>query len=256
MTYSSLTFAILVLLEAIRSRFFSIIIFLCLGGHGLAWFLGQITLTETLETQSSLVSAFYRLSAVYMISLFVITSMVREFHDYTTHLWLSLPLPRSQYLLMKFFGFVMVAALISILYGFNLCFYTSTTASASWALALFCELLIMLSVSLLCVLSFTNTVYAFTLSVAFYLLARSITAIHLMTESILFQQTGGGVGIITTLLNFITYLLPDLSQFTLTATVVYHHIDPSQLIYILVQTIIYCALLLSICVIDFSRKPL
>lgn len=244
------------LLEALRSRFFSIIIFLCLGGHGLAWFLGHITLTETLETQSSLVSAFYRISAVYMISLFVITSMVREFHDYTTHLWLSLPLPRSQYLLMKFLGFVSVAALISIFYGINLWFYTTAAASSSWAFALFCELLIMLSVSLLCVTSFINTVYALTLSLAFYLLARSITAIQLMMDSVLFQDIGGSLGVITTLLSFITYLLPDLSQFTLTATVVYHQVDTAQLLYIAMQTIIYCALLLSMCFIDLAKKPL
>jgi ABC-type transport system involved in multi-copper enzyme maturation permease subunit len=99
------TLATLVALEALRTRFFVIIILCLLIGFGFALFIGQITVIETTAYQSSLLAAFLRLSAVYIVSLFVITSMVREFQDNSVYLWLSLPIPRSTYVIGKFSGF-------------------------------------------------------------------------------------------------------------------------------------------------------
>ena len=75
------TIATLVTLEDLRTRFFAVIIILLITGLGLSIFIGQITITETNAYQSSILAAFLRLSAIYVISLFVITSMVNEFNN-------------------------------------------------------------------------------------------------------------------------------------------------------------------------------
>ncbi len=104
-----LTLAALVALEALRTRFFAVIIILLSIGFGLAIFVGQVTVIETLAYQSSLLAAFLRLSAIYVVSLFVITSMVHEFNNHAIYLWLSLPMRRSTYFFGKFSGFALVA---------------------------------------------------------------------------------------------------------------------------------------------------
>ncbi|EDN66613.1 membrane protein [Beggiatoa sp. PS] len=130
------------MLEALRTRFFVVIIILLALGFGLAMFVGQIAIIENVAYQSSLLAAFLRLSAVYVVTLFVITSMVHEFHNHAIYLWLSMPLQRSTYLIGKFSGFALIAAITALLFGAMLLSYVPYQQVGLWTISLFCELLI------------------------------------------------------------------------------------------------------------------
>ena len=251
-----LTLAALVALEALRTRFFAVIIILLSIGFGLAIFVGQVTVIETLAYQSSLLAAFLRLSALYVVSLFVITSMVHEFNNHAIYLWLSLPMRRSTYFFGKFSGFALIATLTAILFGAALLSYVPYQQAGLWTLSLFCELLIITALSLLCVFTFPQTVQAFSVVLGFYILARSITAIQLMVQGPLSHSPSSADQLINGLVQLLAMLLPHLDRFTQSELLVYHTGGVEHLLEIVIQTMIYIILLMSMSLFDLYRKNL
>jgi len=81
------------LLEAVRTRLplvaLAIMALLFLGGL----FVQHISVTETARMQTGFLAAALRLSLVFILSLHVAASMVREFNDKGVELLLSLDLP-------------------------------------------------------------------------------------------------------------------------------------------------------------------
>lgn len=256
MIRQTLTLATYILLEALRTRFFIIIIFLLLIGFGLTAFLGQVAIIEKTAVQSSLLAAYLRLSAVYIVSLFVITSMVREFSDHSIYLWLSFPLKRSTYLFGKLGGFMVIAAITATLFGLSLLGYVPYSQAILWTISLLCELFILVAVSLLCVLTFRQTVPAFSAVLGFYLLARSITAMQLMVQGPLQNTQSLADQFISSFVTLLAMLLPNLEQFTQSSWLVYHTGSFTSLILIGIQTIIYVTLLVAMSLFDFYRKNL
>jgi Cu-processing system permease protein len=251
-----LTLTALVAHEALRTRFFAIIIILLSIGFGLAIFVGQVTVIETLAYQSSLLAAFLRLAAIYVVSLFVITSMVHEFNNHAIYLWLSLPMRRSTYLFGKLSGFILIAIVTALLFGIALLNYVPYQQAFLWTLSLVCELLIITSLSLLCVLTFPQTVQAFSVVLGFYILARSITAIELMVQGPLSSSSSWADQLINGLVQLLSMLLPHFDRFTQSEWLVYHTGSLEQLLQIVVQTMIYVALLILMSLFDLYRKNL
>jgi Cu-processing system permease protein len=250
------TLAALVAREALRTRFFVVIVMLLLIGFGLSLFVGQVTLIETQATQSGLLAAFLRLGAVYIMSLFVITSMVHEFQDRSIYLWLSLPMQRSTYFLGKLSGFALIASITAILFGAALLGDVPYPQVGLWTLSLLCELLIVTTLSLLCVLTFHQTIQAFSVVVGFYILARSISAMQLMAQGPLNISQSYVDQLINVFINLLAMLLPNLERFTQSEWLVYHtgHID--NLLEIVVQTVVYLILLVAMSLFDLYRKNL
>jgi len=245
-----------VILEALRTRFFIMISILLVVGFGLAVFLGQIAIIEGKAIQSSLLAAFLRISAIYVVSLFVITSIVREFNDRTIMLWFSLPIPRSTYFFGKLSGFFSMACVITILFSTILIFYANFQQVCLWGISLLCELLIVTSLSLLCVLTFHQTVQAFSAVLGFYILARSIEAIQLMTYSPLVSSASWSDQFVNGLARLLAMLLPNFENFTPSEWLVYNTGNWDSLLQIIMQTIIYVILLIAMSLFDLYRKNL
>jgi ABC-type transport system involved in multi-copper enzyme maturation permease subunit len=252
-----LTLATYVAVEAFRTRFFAVIVMLLVIGLGLTLFLGQVAIIETVAIQSSWLAAFLRLSAMYVVSLFVITSIVREFHDHSIYLWLSFPMRRSTYFFGKLSGFALVACLTAVLYGVALFWYVPGWQVGLWTLSLLCELLIVISLSFLCVFTFHQTVQAFSIVLGFYILARSISMMQLMTQGPLLQNSHAWTDhLINSLVELLAMLLPHLDRFTQTEWLVYHTGNLNSLLVIFVQTVIYVVLLATMSLFDLYRKNL
>src|SRR6266567_1997642 len=100
------------LLEAVRNRLLWLAVIVVVIAFGLAQFLNQVAITESREIQTALLAAPLRVAAVFIVAVFVITSMVRELSDKITELLLSLPAPRSAYFFGKFAGYAIVAAIL------------------------------------------------------------------------------------------------------------------------------------------------
>jgi ABC-type transport system involved in multi-copper enzyme maturation permease subunit len=99
------------LLEAARNRLFWLAAIAVGVALGLAQFLNQVAITESLEIQVALLAALLRVAAVFIVATFIITSMVREANDKVTELMLSPPAPRSSCLQGKFAGCALVAVI-------------------------------------------------------------------------------------------------------------------------------------------------
>lgn len=250
-----LTIAAYTLLEAVRNRLGWLLAIVALAAVGLSGFLNELALTESRALQAAVLAALLRLAAVFLVATFVVTSMVREANDKGLELLLALPLPRSTYLLGKLLGFGALAVLPAALFGALTLFFAPAAASALWAASLLCELWIVAAFSLLCVLTFTQVLAALAAAFAFYLLARSVSALQLLghaqdgAQSLAQSFIGGGV-------EAVAALLPHLDSFTRTEWLVYQTGSAAVLAALAAQTAIYVALMTAAALFDLYRKSL
>src|SRR5258705_1666290 len=166
------------LLEAVRNRLLWLAVMVVVIAFGLAQFLNQVAITESREIQTALLAAPLRIAAVFIVAVFVITSMVRESSDKVTELLLSLPAPRSHYFFGKFLGYAAVGAILALLCALPLVPFAQPLGLALWTASLVCELLIVAAMSLFCVLSLAQVVPTFAAVGGFYLLSRSRSEEH------------------------------------------------------------------------------
>jgi ABC-type transport system involved in multi-copper enzyme maturation permease subunit len=241
------------LLEAVRNRLLWLVACVIALAFGLAQFLNQVAITESREIQSALLAAPLRIAAVFIVAVFVITSMVRELSDKVTELLLALPAPRSSYFLGKFTGYAACALVLASLSALPLALSASPKGVALWAVSLFCELLIVVAASLFCVLSFAQVVPAFAAVAGFYLLARSMAAMQLIAAASLHTPTPTD-RIVNFLVGAIALVLPSLDGMTQTSWLIGTAPGPSALAATVAQTAIYVVLICGAALFDLYRK--
>lgn len=246
--------AIFTFLEALRNRLLWLVLVFVLIGVGLVEFLGAVAITETRQIQSGFMGALLRAGSVFILSLFVITSVVREFNDKGVELVLSLPIPRSSYLLGKLVGFSALAALVALVCGLSLLIYAPPLQVIIWTLSLCMELLIVTALSLLCLFTFSQVTVALSAVMAFYLLSRSITAIQLMGHFPIVSMDSTAQTITVWFLDALAFVLPELDSFTLSGWLIYHTASWPVLAPIISQTLIYVSLLSAAAMFDLHRK--
>ena len=253
---AALVIARYTVLEAARNRLSWVLAVLLAGGVGLAAFLGELAITETREFQSGLLAAVLRLGAVFVVSLFVVTSMLRELSDKGIEVVLSLPHPRSSYLLGKLAGFGAVAVGASVLCALAAALYAPAAAAAVWGVSLACELLLVAALSLLCVLTFNQATSALSAVAAFYLAARVIPALQLMARGPFADPQSLAHRFASGLLDALAFVLPSLNRFTESAWLVYPDTQPGVLLLVLGQSAVYLLLLGAAALFDLYRKDL
>jgi len=241
-------------LEAFRTRYIWLVVALLLAGLGIALFIGDLAITETRQTQAAITAALLRFAAVLLVILFVTTSVHRDFSDKSVEMMLSLPLPRAGYYLGKLFGYALVAALTAAPLSGLLMFFAPAEAGLIWGLSLLLELVLVCALSLLFAFTFNQITGAISATLLFYLLGRSIAAIQLMAHGPLTNQAQTSTQITTGLVDGLAYLLPDLDQFSRSAWLVYPSGSTGDLVPLLVQTMIYVALLSAVALFDLYRK--
>ena len=249
------TIAVFTFLEAIRNRLFSLTIVGLICLLGLAAFVGQLAIVETRLIQAALIGSAMRLFAACVVSLFVITSTVREFDDKGFELILSLPIPRYEYFFGKYLGFLLLSVVISAATAALLLFYCDPTSVVVWFASLQCELSLVIAISLLCILTFSNITVSFMLVLAFYLLSRAMHALQLIAGSPILDYHTLSQDFMRHLLNGIAFMLPSLDKFTRSAWLAYggHWKDLAP---VAAQTVIYLVLLCTAALFDLYRKEL
>jgi len=241
--------------EAMRNRLIGMMVVGLICILGLTEFIGELAITETQQIQSALMGAGLRLFVVCVIGLFVITSMVREFNDKGFEVILSLPMPRSSYYFGKFLGFFYLSIIISLAASSILLVYSQPVSVLFWFFSLNCELLIVISLSLLCLFTFSNITVAFVAVMSFYLLARSMSVIQLISDSPILEAHTFSQDFINFIIDAIAVILPKLHIFTKSEWLIYG-VDYSDLLAVMSQTIIYLVILLSAGLFDLYRKDL
>jgi len=251
-----LTIARFTLLEAVRTRLLwivtTILVLLFFG----SLFVQHIAVTETVRMQTGFLASTARLTAVFVLSLHIAGSMVREFNDKGVELLLSLDLPRAAYYLGKFLGFAGIAVSIAVLACIPLLLPAAGSGLLLWGTSLGLELILVAALALFCVITFAQVMPAISFVAAFYLLARSISAIRLLSGSQLLSPTDWVNHIYARCVDLLALLLPDLSRATATAWLVDNTATLAQVATAAAQCSIYSALLVLAGLFDLYRKNL
>jgi ABC-type transport system involved in multi-copper enzyme maturation permease subunit len=251
-----LTIARFTLLEALRARL-PVIVLVILGLLLLgSLFVQHISVTETTRMQTGFLAASARMAAVFVLTLHIAGSMVREFNDKGVELLLSLDLPRAGYYLGKFFGFAGIALALAALTALALAVPGWGPGLALWGASLALELILMAALALFCVVTFAQIMPAISFVIAFYLLARSIGAVRLMSGSQLLAPHDWNNRAIGWLVDLLALLLPDLDRFTPTSWLVDNSGSLGSLGLVALQTLIYATLLVAAGLFDLYRKNL
>jgi len=242
------------LLEALRNRLLWLALTLVAAGLALTAFLQQVAITESNQIQVALLAAVLRVGAVFMIASFVVTGMVREFNDKVTELILSRPLRRGSYFFGKLAGYAAVALMLALISSMPLILFAPASRVALWGLSLACELLIVASVSLFCVLSLAQVISALAAVAGFYLLARTIGALQIIAANPLSDGTALSQQFINFAVDAIAFLLPGLDRMTQTGWLIHGAPAAAEVTGVLAQTAVYLLLMCGASLFDLQRK--
>ena len=248
------TIARFVLVEAMKNRLFALMLAGLAGIIALGEFAGGLAITETVQVQGSIVALVMRLAAVFILSLFVITSVVREFQEKSIEMILALPVPRYVYYAGKLCGHLMLAVVVAGMAALPLFLYAGAGQVLLWSFSLFCELAIMTALCLFFLFTLGQATAALSAVAGFYLLARSMGSIQLISHSPIMETHTPTQEIIRMLFDLVADLLPRLDVFTQTGWLVYGDGSVQDLAPIAVQTLIYVGLLSAAALFDLYRR--
>jgi len=219
-------------------------------------FVRAIAITESERLQWSFYASGVRLAAVLTLAVYVTSSIVREFNEKGLELVLALDLPRGFYVAGKLAAFLALAAGMALVAALPLVWTRPLGAVAAWTGSLACELAIVAAFATFCVVTFRQVVPSVLLTAAFYLLARTIDALRLMSESAVLDTLGDGRSLFEHAFNAIALLLPALGRFARTEWIADAGIDSALLLPIVTQTVVYVLLLFAATLVDFHRREL
>ena len=248
------TIARFTIIESLRNRFLLLSFLVIAVSFALVEFIGDLTITEHRVTQVAILAAFLRMSAVVIVTLFVVSSSVRELNDKTLEMILAMPVPRGSYYLGKLFGYLYIAALVAVIFAVLLLLYADPEQVVIWSLSLFFELTLVVALSLVMLFTFNQVPSALMGVFIIYGASRIVTSVFLMSQYPIIAHTSAAQKFMDGIIEVMTWLLPDLHRFTQTEWLVYNTAQWSSLLPLLGQTIIYLILLSFIALFDFYRK--
>lgn len=217
-------------------------------------FIGDLAITEQRVTQVAVLGAFLRLSAVVLVTMFVVSSTIRELQDKTLEMILAMSIHRSSYYLGKLAGFTQVAMIVAAIFSGMLLLYASADQVLLWGLSLLLELMIVVALGLAMLFTFNQIPAAITSVFIIYAASRMVTAIHLMAEHPVVSHGGYAQKFLDGFVELLTWLLPDLHRFTRTDWLAYSTGSIELLLPVVGQTLVYLALLSAVALFDFYRK--
>lgn len=241
-------------LEAWRNRLIVLVVIAVGLLTLLSFFARELAVTESARLQTAILASTLRVTSVFLIALYILNGLTREFNDKVLELMLSLDLPRPGYLIGKFLGFAIVALTVAAIATVPVAVLAPSYAALAWGCSLALELLIIAALSVFCITTFTQLLPAAVFVTAFYLLARSITAIQLMSGSSLLGPDGFGQKASKLLADALAMALPRMDAFTQTAWLVNDAGAQIALLSIVLQTAAYVGLLLAAAMFDLYRK--
>lgn len=252
MHYPFFTIAYFTMLEAGRAIRVTVpVVILILAA---SFLVRELAIIEAARFQSVFLGAVMRLALIFILSLFVIVSVVREFNDKGVEVILALDVSRSDYVLGKFLGYAATAFVLSALSCFVMLWSVEPAPLFAWAGFLFLELIMLVAFSLFAATAFSSVVPAASAVLGFYLLARSITAIQLISDGSLALQNQALKSAVSGFIKFIALFIPRLSDFTQTAWLVNGGPSSAVALSLITQGVLFLVVISAAAVFDFHRK--
>jgi ABC-type transport system involved in multi-copper enzyme maturation permease subunit len=222
---------------------------------GLAAFLSQVAVTESLALQASIVAALLRACAVFLIAAHVASSTLRELNDKELERMLSLPLSRSTQYLGRLAGFALCGVALAAACAAPLLLWAPAGTVALWALSLACEIALVAAAALFFSMTLAQLVPAIAATAGLYVLARSMAAIQSIAGSPL-ADASLPHEMARWAVEAIALLLPRLDAVTRTGWLLYGPPDAGAYAAALAGLILYTGLLIAAGLFDFHRRNL
>lgn len=242
------------IIESMRNRLLWLSLLVIAISFGLVEFIGDLAITEHRTTQIAILAAFLRLSAVVIVTMFVVSSTMRELQDKTLEMILAMPIRRSSYYAGKLLGFIQIALIVSVIFSAMMLVYAPAEQVVIWGISLFFELVLVVALGLVMLFTFNQIPAALTGVFIIYAAARSATSIYLMAKYPIIPHATAAQKYMDSFIEMLTWLLPDLHRFTQTEWLAHSTGSWGLLLPVMTQTFIYLALLSSVALFDFYRK--
>jgi len=202
------------IIESLRNRLLLLSFLIIAISFAMVEFVGDLAITEHRVTQVAILAAFLRMSAVIMVTLFVVSSSVRELHDKTLEMILAMPIQRGVYYLGKLLGYFYIAALVAVIFAMLLLLYADPEQVAIWMISLFFELVLVVALSLVMLFTFNQVPSALTAVFIIYGASRIVTSVFLMAKYPIVTHTSIAQQFMDVFIESLTWLLPDLHRYT------------------------------------------
>ena len=222
---------------------------------GLAAFVSQVAIAESVPLQASLVAALLRASAAFLVAAHVVTSVVREASDKGFELALSLPVSRIQFYLGRLLGHATVGVAIATAFAMPLFAWAPPAAVAAWWFSLAFETLLVAALSLFLVFTLAHVVPALAAAAGFYVLARGIASVQAISSGPL-ADDGFAARAAQWAVDGVALLLPRLDMATRSDWLVYGAPGAEELGRVIAGLAVYAALASAAGLVDFHRRNL
>jgi ABC-type transport system involved in multi-copper enzyme maturation permease subunit len=242
------------LLEALRTRLPLLLAVALTLLLALGFFVSELAVIESQRLRLSFYAAGARCAAVFIVSVHVLGSITREFNDKGIDALLALDLPRSHYILGKLGGFLAIAAAVAAITCVPLAVQAAPAAVLQWGMALLLELAVVAAFSLFCVIAFGQFIPAAALLLAFYLLARSLTAIQLISAHPLSGADTLSHTVGRWMVDSLALVMPALDRWPQTAWLIDAPAPWPSFAALLAQAALYVVLLATAAMVDFQRR--
>jgi ABC-type transport system involved in multi-copper enzyme maturation permease subunit len=243
------------LLEATRGGLPWLALACIAAALGLAGFLAQVAITESAQLQAAVMAALLRASAVFLVAVHVVASIVREDNDKGLELALALPISRPTWYLGKLAGFAAAGVLLATAFALPLLGWARPADLAAWWISLVAESALVAGAALLFAVVLAQTVAALAATLGLYLLARAIAAIQAIASGPLADDSPLGAAA-RWAVEAVALLLPRLGSVTRTEWLLYGSPPAAELGVALAGLVLYLVLLAAAGLFDFSRRNL
>jgi hypothetical protein len=248
------TIARFTLLEALRTRLPALALLALAALFGASFFVEAIAITEGARFRTGFYAASARLAVVFVLAFHVVAAVAREFDDKGLDILLALDLPRSHYVAGRLAGFLGIAAALAGAASLPLLWSAPFPAALQWGLTLAMELAIVAALALFCIVTFARPLPAISFVAAFYLLARALTAMRLMSAHPVDGSDTLSRQAIEWTVEALALALPALDGWTQAAWLVDQPAPWAAVGAIVAQGALYVALLAAAAMFDLYRK--
>ncbi len=250
------TLARYTLLEALRTRLFWLILFVLLLIIAASYFIEQLAITESARLRIVFAAAATRGAMVFVLTLHVLSSMVREFNDKGLELVLSIDLRRSDYILGRVLGYQLLALLVAALAMLPLFLQAPALAVVQWGASLALELALVAALALFCSVTFTQIIGGASFVLGAYVLARTLDAIRLISAAPIGAEDSLSHQVFQIVVNGLALVVPALDRVTQSAWLT-DAIAPWPAVGAFVwQALLYTTLLTVAAMFDLYRRNL
>lgn len=222
-------------------------------------FLGSNALVEQSESKIVYTAGLSRTLLMLSYSTFICLFVRRMFDTKEIYVFLSKPISRVKLLLQLFESFKIILFVMSLplFLIITLGLGVSFKSGLLWALTLFLEGVIVMSIAVTVSLILNSTLASISSSILFYFISRAIGEFVAYTDIFVVTNAGFRVildTLITTIIKVSSIILPRLDLFAKSKWLIYNSITTADVFTCFVQAVVFSVMMFFVAVYDFKRK--